>query len=217
MNEVAPDELVEDFRRQCEEEGSAEACHSFAEYVHLARDNAAEALRLFRRNCDPPEAGARRFGPSCFAAGSLLAKESADASQEALGYFDKACAAGSGEGCTNAALIHRLGMYGTPRSEQRAYHYYDRACSAAGADGKGCFGAAVMLMKTDASESRVLDYFEKACLQGNPYGCSNGVVLLSKGQGDVQPDAERAARLRAMGTELANSMGLKIVKEGGQD
>ena len=206
---LAPEDLIDTFRAQCAE-GSQEACHNVAEYLQLMETNADEAERLFALNCDPTNPGERRYGPSCFALGSLMARsEKRDRNQLAAGFFDKACAANSIEGCTNLARIYRAGMFGTPKDLVRAGHYYERAC--AGGDAKGCFGVAVMRMRAqDCSELSVLEYFEKACMLGYPYGCSNAFVLLSKGQGDVPQDLERADRLRTIGQDLAKTMGLEI-------
>ena len=202
-------EKMAEFQAMCEE-GSAEGCHGLAEYLQLIVGDADRALALFKSNCDPDEPGRRRYGPSCFAAASILTRQGRSTKSAVPEYFEKACAANMSEGCSNLALIYRHGWFGADKSASKAAEYYERACE--GGDGKSCFGAATVMMESGADDkAAVLERFERACLLGYPYGCSNAVVMLTKGDGNVAPDAARAARLRKVGEELSESLGLRIV------
>lgn len=192
---------------QCLEQGSATSCHSLAEYYQLLKGDAQEALRLFAKNCDPPaDANSKRYSPSCFSAASLLVgKDNA----LAISYFEKACASGSAEGCYNLGVIFRRGTHGFAPNLEKASGFYEQGCS--GGHARSCFGKAVLLMNAQKN-AEALHYFEKACLLGFPYGCSNAVVMLTTGDG-VEKDLERADRLKELGTELGRAMGIEIKKD----
>lgn len=199
----------EAFKAQCMT-GNVQGCHSLAEFYQLMKNDYDQAAKLFADNCDPP-AGAshRRYAPSCFSIASMyLSGQPKLDVAKAMEYFDKACVAGSNEACYNLAVMYRRGMKGVSPDVDRAEKYYDQSCSAGNA--KSCFGVAALSMQKKES-GRALHYFEKSCLLGYPWGCSNAVVMLTNGDG-VPKDLERAKRLRELGEDLSRSMGLTVTK-----
>ena len=193
----------QEFQDQCDA-GDVRGCHSLGELLHLVKHDDAGALRLFRRGCDPPpDAKHRRYAPSCFSVASMLMP-----SQDSGGFFDKAGSAGSIEGCANLSIIYQRGLAGVAPDADRALLFGDRAC--AGGDGKSCFHAAAARQRAGVDAEASLRGFERACLLGFPWGCSNAYVMLTRGDG-VAVDAERAARLKETGESLSRSLGLRIV------
>ncbi len=85
--------------------------------------------------------------------------------------------------------------------------FFEQGCS--GGDAKSCFQLAVSRQQA-SNGAGALHFYEKACLLGYPWGCSNAHVMLSRGDG-VPVDLERAKRMRTMGEELATAMGIKSV------
>lgn len=206
------DDKMREFEEMCSQ-GSSEGCHSLAEYLQLIKGDVGRAMALFEQNCDPPVAGVRRYGPSCFAVASLLARNEGGPHRDrnlAPQYFEKACAAGSVEACSNLGLIYRSGMFGVTKDDAKSCRFYEQACR--GGDGKACFGAGTALMRQNQNigSMDILEYFEKACILGYPYGCSNASVMLTRGEGNVPVDMERAQKMRSIGEELARTMGLQI-------
>ena len=199
------DRKQEEFRLQCES-GDVRGCHSLAEWYQLMKHDDDAAMQLFRRGCDPlPGDRHRRYAPSCFSVASYLVTGNRD-NPQAVSFFEKACAAGSVEACANLGIIYRRGLQGVPPDGAKAVSYCDQGC--AGGGGKSClFAGAARRQAGDAAGA--LHCFEKACLLGNPWGCSNAHVMLTRGDG-VPVDAARAQRLREVGEELAKSLGLKL-------
>ena len=200
------DQKFDEFRLQCES-GDERGCHSLAEYLQLIKHDEAEALRIFIRNCDPPEGSKhRRYSPSCFSAASLLL--GMKRGTEAVSFFEKACAAGSIEACANLSVMHRRGMAGTAGVDVvKADAFAEQACT--GGDSKSCFQMGVSSKSRNDGPS-ALHYFEKAYLLGYPWGCSNAYIMLTRGDG-VAVDLERAGRLKELGENVSKSLGLKIV------
>lgn len=196
----------EEYKTSCAS-GNAEACHSLGEYYQLVRNDAAAALALFARNCDPPEAGVKRFAPSCFAMAAVLSQQRGREA-EAPAYFDKACAAGFAEGCFNMGVIVSAGRYGVSADAQRARGYYDRACATG--VGRACLTLGVEALQRGNDNASALHHFEKACLLGELYGCVNATVMLRKGAPGVAVDAERAAVMQGMAESTAKQMGVTV-------
>lgn len=124
-----------EFRAQCDA-GDVRGCHSLAELMQLVRRDAAGALTMFRGLCSPP----RAYGPSCFAAASLLLPD-----PEAAVFFERACDAGSAEGCANLAVLCQRGESGADPA--RAVAFADRACALG--EAKSCFFAAAARRSQD--------------------------------------------------------------------
>jgi TPR repeat protein len=195
----------EEFLQQCES-GDVRGCHSLAEWYQLIKRDDAAALKLFRRACDPqPGDTYRRYAPSCFSVASYLVTGNRDNAQ-GVAFFEKACSAGSVEACANLGIIYRRGLQGVATNAAKAEAFCDQAC--AGGDGKSCLFAGAA-RKQAGDGPAALHLFEKACLLGNPWGCSNAHIMLARGDG-VPADAARAQRLREMAEELAKSLGLKL-------
>ncbi len=194
---------LDEFRAQCDS-GDVRGCHSLAEFLHLFRDDKDGAMKLFASSCDPPaHAKFRRYAPSCFSAASMSYEQGRNA--DAVSFFAKACHAGSVEGCANLGVIYRRGIAGVSVDLAKANEFSDKACSAG--DGKSCFQLAIAKGKNEDG----LMYFEKACLLQYPWGCSNAYIMLRNGDG-VAVDMERANRLKDLGENIANSLGLRQMK-----
>ncbi len=204
MKGVDLDRKEEEFKEQCDS-GDVRGCHSLGEWYMLIKHDDAAAQALFRRNCDPPpEAKHRRYAPSCFSVASYLMSGSKD-NVGAAAHFEKACAAGSVEACANLGAIYRRGLPEVAADTAKAEVFFEQGCS--GGDAKSCFQLAVPRQQAGNGPG-ALHYYEKACLLGYPWGCSNAYVMLSRGDG-VPVDLERAKRMRTVGEELATAMGLK--------
>ena len=194
-----------EFQIACDD-GSSEACHSLAEYFNLIDHEEQKALDLFRRNCDPPkESSQRRFPASCFGGATMIFQNPAIKDKsEGIDMLNKGCVGGFPEACHNMAVIYRGGMYKVEKNPAKAESCYDTACSKGHA--KSCFGKAALLMNRNEKQEALL-FFEKACLHGDPYGCSNAHVMLRTGDG-VNVDNERAALLKTRAIQLAKELGI---------
>jgi rhomboid protease GluP len=105
--------------------------------------------------------------------------------RRAARFADRACAAGSNEGCVGLAYALREGL-GVPRDEPRAAALYRTACDKESQ--AGCVGLAFMLAEGRGIaryEARATALFERACAQGSEDGCvGQGMCLRTHANAD---------------------------------
>jgi hypothetical protein len=108
--------------------------------------------------------------------------------KRALGYYERACAAGYAPACFNMGLLHAAA--GDARQEQLAAAYWERACADGYPPACSKLGA---LHAGEASSpparARAVELFARACSGGEPDGCMNAVVVMRRmEQAEVDQD-----------------------------
>ena len=125
---------------------------------------------------------------------------------KALALYNKACDAGSGEGCNNAAYIHRRGL-GVSKSYEKAVPLYAKACELNSGSGCNNLGHMYKHGKGVAKDlARAVAIRRKSCDLNSASGCHNLANMVRDGVGVAQDRAE-ALRLYLKSCEKGSGSG----------
>ena len=119
--------------------GSAKSCNSLGYMLDNgfggSKDKAG-ARSLFEKACE------LNHGMACVNITKVAGDSLTDA--EKYAYFDKACTAGSGEGCWRVGFAHSRGT-GVPQDKAKAMPYYRMSCGLG--DAQGCYNMAFFVQR----------------------------------------------------------------------
>jgi TPR repeat protein len=137
---------------------------------------------------------------SCYAEAWARLQPDADEADpvSAWAMVASACRLGSPKACGYAGLHYEYGR-GLPKSERLAVSFYERGCELR--EASSCLSLGSMLSRREslsaADERRRLDWFARACEEGQPLGCYN--------RGIFEPTFERARPWFAKGCALRDA------------
>lgn len=198
------DAAIRHFTRACDL-GEPDGCYRLG-VVLLARGDAPRdwngAQQAFGRGCasgdgdtDPCYEYALGLAYGDDAGGTA---PEAGAQAEALALFDRLCARGHADSCTDTGYLYGQGL-GADVDATRSAAFSARGCTLG--SGMGCNNLAVHLATGEGvarSAGAAARYYERSCTMGTGLACLNLAEMLEAGElGDPQPNRARALYRKA--------------------
>jgi TPR repeat protein len=198
--------------------GDGEACAALG-LLHQdgigTPDDDAKALELYGRACD------LGWGVGCFDAALLFdgghgrVRDAAAAtvwSERAKAAYEKQCAAGVGDWCTNLGFMYEMGV-GVPQDEARAAALYDEGCAKGHADGCVNEGLARIYGRGVPQDAKTgAAALLGACESGSALGCSTyGQLFVKDGTPGIPKDPPKGVPYLEKGCAMGAAPGCAVL------